>query len=279
LRARVGDGNMRYEELGGFEIFRKEEGSVYAACMERMPEFNGILKGITGVADTFGDCVERFGLGKVGHIIANRAEGQIDTGRMMLSLLKLARGLGIEVFNGIEVESIDDNGLGVQLTTRAGWSFETKKLLVATNGFARGLMPDLEVTPARNQVLITKPIAGLGVRGSFHYDRGYYYFRNVGSRVLIGGGRKLDILGETTTAFGHTDLIENSLLDLLREVVLPDVPFEIADKWSGIMGIGVVKKPIIKHVSPNVVVAVRMGGMGVAIGSLVGEEAACLIED
>jgi hypothetical protein len=37
------------------------------------------------------------------------------------------------------------------------------------------------------------------------------------------------------------------------------------------MGIGNEKMPIIKFVSKNVVCAVRMGGMGVAIGSLVGK--------
>ena len=40
------------------------------------------------------------------------------------------------------------------------------------------------------------------------------------------------------------------------------------------MGIGSEKKPIIKAVTKNVVCAVRMGGMGVAIGSLVGKMAA-----
>ena len=40
------------------------------------------------------------------------------------------------------------------------------------------------------------------------------------------------------------------------------------------MGVGKEKKPIIDFVSKNVLAAVRMGGMGVAIGSLVGEIAA-----
>ncbi len=39
------------------------------------------------------------------------------------------------------------------------------------------------------------------------------------------------------------------------------------------MGVGTEKKPIIKKISPNVVCAVRMGGMGVAIGSFVGQMA------
>jgi hypothetical protein len=37
-----------------------------------------------------------------------------------------------------------------------------------------------------------------------------------------------------------------------------------------------VKRPIIERLSPRLTVAVRMGGMGVAIGALVGEEGAAL---
>jgi glycine/D-amino acid oxidase-like deaminating enzyme len=89
----------------------------------------------------------------------------------------------------------------------------------------------------------------------------------------------LDFNIEMTDAFGTTILIQNALKDLLHTTILPNQPVEIDTWWSGILGIGSVKQPIIKHISPNIVVAVRMGGMGVAIGSLVGEEAAHLILD
>ena len=44
------------------------------------------------------------------------------------------------------------------------------------------------------------------------------------------------------------------------------------------MGMGGQKKPVIKKVSDNVYCGVRLGGMGIAIGSLVGKELAGLIE-
>jgi len=44
------------------------------------------------------------------------------------------------------------------------------------------------------------------------------------------------------------------------------------------MGGGAKKKPIVKQVSENVFCGVRLGGMGVAIGSRVGQELADLIE-
>lgn len=43
------------------------------------------------------------------------------------------------------------------------------------------------------------------------------------------------------------------------------------------MGLGETKRPIIKEVKPGICVAVRMGGMGVAIGTLVGKEASRLV--
>jgi hypothetical protein len=43
------------------------------------------------------------------------------------------------------------------------------------------------------------------------------------------------------------------------------------------MGIGAAKKPLVEKVSDNIALAVRMGGMGIAIGSLIGEEGADLL--
>ena len=158
----------------------------------------------------------------------------------------------------------------------AAFEFITKKLVITTNGFAKELIP-VAVQPARAQVLITKPIPNLDIIGTFHLDRGYYYFRNFEDRILLGGGRNLDFEGETTTELAQTVLIQNRLEQLLREVILPNQYFEIDQRWSGIMGIGSHKKPIVEQLSEHVYCGVRMGGMGVAIGSLIGKETADLI--
>jgi glycine/D-amino acid oxidase-like deaminating enzyme len=149
-------------------------------------------------------------------------------------------------------------------------------LLFATNGFASQLTNNA-VKPARAQVLITEPIPNLDIRGTFHLDKGYYYFRNFEDRILLGGGRNLDFEGETTTVLSQTEIIQNRLETLLKEVILPGKDFTIAHRWSGIMGVGSHKKPIVSQLSENVYCGVRLGGMGVAIGSLVGKELAELV--
>jgi len=136
-----------------------------------------------------------------------------------------------------------------------------------------------EVKPARAQVLITKPIKNLHIQGTFHLDQGYYYFRNIDNRILFGGGRNLDFKTEETTEFAQTKLIQNKLETLLKTTILPEINFEIDYRWSGIMGVGKQKKAIVNQLSNNVFCGVRLGGMGVAIGSLIGKELAELTQN
>ena len=63
----------------------------------------------------------------------------------------------------------------------------------------------------------------------------------------------------------------------MPSVIIPNEKVEIDYTWSGIMGVGSTKKPIIKQIKPNISVGVRMGGMGVAIGSLVGQKVANIL--
>ena len=193
----------------------------------------------------------------------------------MQALLHIVQKSGIIVLNGIKCVRISAENS--KLVLEDGMEISAKKIIVTTNGFAKELLPELNVNPARAQVLITRPISDLKIKGTFHYDKGYYYFRNVGKRILFGGGRNLDFKGEETVNMGLTRQIQNQLERLLRDKIIPNHKFEIEHRWSGIMGLGDEKIPIIKQVSPSVFCAVRMGGMGIAIGSLVGEEVAQLV--
>jgi len=181
----------------------------------------------------------------------------------------------ILILNQQTVTAFLEKGNDVEVVLN-DFSFRSKKVLFATNGFANGLTGGA-VKPARAQVLITEPIENLDIKGTFHLDRGYYYFRNIGDRILLGGGRNLDFDTENTTEFAQTEIVQNKLEQLLKEVILPNQKFEIAHRWSGIMGIGNSKNPIVSQLSENVYCGVRLGGMGVAIGSLIGTELADLV--
>lgn len=275
LRKRLGDATIDFKPYGGYEVFLKEDESTYAECLQKLPFVNEILKPLFRT-DVFAKEVDRFDFkGIQEYLIFNPFEGQIDTGNMMQALLKEAVANNILILNQQTVTDFQDTDNGVQINTN-DFTFTSQKVLFATNGFA-GKITDGAVRPARAQVLITEPIPNLDIKGTFHIDGGYYYFRNIGDRILFGGGRNLDFEGETTSEFGLTEKIQNRLEQLLSEVILPNRDYKIEHRWSGIMGLGSHKKPIVEQLSQNVYCGVRLGGMGVAIGSLVGQELADLV--
>jgi len=279
LKKRCGEGEIQYEGLGGFEIFGTQDGHNKDQCFEAMEEFNKKLFSITKTEKTYEklDTKNAFmGMLGIQGAIKNTVEGQINTGQMMERLLKIAKDMGVIIFFGIDIRKII-NYNEPSLVLADDEMISVRNLILCTNGFAKDLIPEMEVIPARNQVWVTKPISGLKIKGSFHYLEGYYYFRNVGERLLIGGGRHLDKEGETTAEQGETAIIQDGLKDMVENIILPGISYQVEYKWSGIMGLGPTKKPIIKAIEGRTFVAVRMGGMGVAIGSLVAEEVADLV--
>ena len=272
LRSNLGDKKIDFQQNKGFELFKDDV--FFEECLQQKESINNLLNPIFKT-DVFTISDNTFSFQKVvPKYVVNNFEGQIDTGKMAARLLQKVQKKGIKIVNGITVESFVESHEKIHIKTNR-LDFYTKKICITTNGFANQLITE-NVQPARAQVLITKPIKNLHIKGTFHIDKGYFYFRNIHDRILFGGGRNLDFKTEETTEFGQTAIIQNELEKILKEIILPNTPFEIDQRWSGIMGIGNQKKAIVKQLSNNVFCGVRLGGMGVAIGSLVGKELADL---
>ena len=270
LRTTVGDEALSYQQLGGYELFLENDSSLYKNCLQKMQEVNNLLKPIFKDA-VFSNVSNSFNFKNVqNNYIQNQFEGQIDTGKMMQALIKKVQKQGVIILNNTTVETYSEQSHNVAIKTNH-FEFSSAKLILTTNGFAQQLINE-DVQPARAQALITKPLKDLHVKGTFHLDCGYYYFRNIDSRILLGGGRNLDFNRENTTEFAQTERIQSALEVLLKNTILPDREFEIEHRWSGIMGVGSQKKPIVKQLSNHVYCGVRMGGMGIAIGSSIGKE-------
>lgn len=275
LKENLGVKNIGFQQHGGYELFLNSKNESYLNCLDNLDRINQFLKPIFKES-AYKIINNPFGFQKTQEkAIFCPEEGQINTGGMMITLLKKVALANIYILNAVTVESFTENESGVTVKTNK-LEFNTNKLLIATNGFASQLGIK-ETIAARAQVLITKPIKNLSIKGTFHLDEGYYYFRNIDNRILFGGGRNLDFKTEETTSFGRTEIVQQALEKLLQEVILPNTPFEIEHRWSGIMGVGSQKKPIVKQLSNHVFCGVRLGGLGIAIGSLVGKELADLL--
>ncbi|WP_127846758.1 NAD(P)/FAD-dependent oxidoreductase [Psychroflexus aestuariivivens] len=275
LRQNLGDSAIDYKSYGGYEVFLENDKALFEQCQSSYTDINQLLSPIFK-SDPFHLQSNKFNFkNSLPQVIFNAFEGQIDTGKMMLALLQKVQREGVLVLNSVQVLDFSSDAKSVKIKL-SDFEFTAQNLMIATNAFA-GQLLNVEVTPARNQVLITKPIKDLALKGTFHLNEGYYYFRNIHNRLLLGGGRHLNPKGETTSDFGLTSDIQTALENLLHRVILPNQNLEIEQRWSGILGVGSQKKPIVKPVDNRVFCAVRLGGMGVAIGSQIGKDLADLV--
>jgi len=272
LQQLLGKEKIGYNANGSYELLFEKD----VEALDQLETLNGILFKELNV-QAFKQCNEKmdaFGFEKqqVKALIENTFEGEIDTGLMMKHLLALVQSMGVHVKTGCEVLSINDEQQHVSIVCKnpvadTPFIFKGNRLLICNNAFATNLLPDLDVKPGRGQVLITKPIEGLKFKGIFHFDKGYYYFREYNGCVLFGGGRHLDKETETTTDLSLNESIQQHLIEQLQTIILPHQTVEIDLQWSGIMAFGMSKKPIVQPYTNNIFIGVRMGGMGVAIGS------------
>jgi hypothetical protein len=276
LKRLVGEENIDMEINGSWDLILPEQENELETIREQLPYLNAQLEKITGEKDVYSEdtnCAEKFNFEGLETSFYNRLEGQINTGKLLTKLYQIAIEKGINCLFGIEAIALQTHLYNVGIQTSIGY-MKARNVLICTNGFAQQFLPNLDVLPARAQVLVTTPIEDLKVKGTFHYQQGYYYFRNVEDRILLGGGRNLNFEAETTTQLETSEEIMTALEKLLSTVILPNQSYSIEYQWAGIMGVGQTKAPIIEKIDDKIGIGVRMGGMGVAIGTLVGKELA-----
>lgn len=257
-----------FELTGGYEILNNE------GPLQKIDEVNEKLETITGIDKTYSlaqDKIQQFGLGKSEFLIENPLEGSLHSGKLLQKLLEKCHELKVEFLFGTEVKNIVETPDKIEIQITDTLSVFSDQLIYCTNAFSSDFLEKEEIIPARGQILLTEPIENLKLHGTFHYDEGFYYFRNLGNRVLLGGGRNKDFKTEETTAFETTSFLQDHLENFLKEVILPGQEFKIAHRWSGIMAMGSEKTPIVKQLSERQFCAVRLSGMGVALAPKIGE--------
>jgi gamma-glutamylputrescine oxidase len=280
IQKAFGKKQIDFDMVGGYELFTEEDKVNKPVLNDKMEDLNKILRPVVNEKNTFrlsDKKIGKFGFGHVTHLAENKAEGYLHSGKLCQALLQHVQSQGVTVLNSIDITQIEKTGDLVTCYTNQHITLRASKVIVCTNAFAKQLLPALDIVPARGQVLVTAPIKGLSFKGTFHYQEGFYYFRNLGNRILLGGARNMAFDEEATTEMMTTEKIQSNLEHFLSHYLIPGIPYQITDRWSGIMGMGSEKMPIVKEVSPQIFCAVRMSGMGVALTPVIGETMAEMV--
>ena len=274
-RNRLGDSTIEFNQCGGFELIRDTS----TGFVDELEDVNQLLKEIIGdeVFKIKSDLIKSFGFKQVKQIVYNPYEGALHTGKLMSALWDYCSYLGIKILTGIKVDKISKTKEAYTLKTPTH-NFYGQTLALCTNAFSKDLIKEnIDLKPGRGLVTLVKPEKPLKFKGTFHYDEGYFYFRDFEDKLIFGGGRNLDFESETTTTFGVNELISQQIKSDLNNIILPGQAYEIEMTWSGIMAFGTTKEPIVKRTEDGYYLAIRLGGMGIAIGSMVGDALSDLI--
>jgi len=278
-----------YDQFGGYELFEEKGPYDIAKLDTDIAYLNKILAPVLKTPKKNGKYlpiytneskkIKQLGFQNIKSLAFSPFEGQLNSAKLVLALQKEIQAKGVQILFNTEVKKFKSHTKGVTLKTNLEAPIETKQLLICTNGFAKQLVPELDVVPARGQVFVTEPIPNLKFKGTFHFDEGFYYFRNLGNRLLLGGARNKDFKNEKTYSLETSSKIQKDLENFMMKRILPkgSKKPKIELRWSGTMGMGKIKKPIIEELQPNVYCAVRMSGMGVAIAPIVAEKAVQLM--
>lgn len=279
IRQTFSDKQIQYDACGGFEAIQQTHGTANHLSAH-LNQLNALLAPITGMANTFEDrsnSMASYGVKGFDHLVYNPLEAGIHSGKLVQALTQLVISMGVQIINGIEVTGWIKAAADMEVHTNQGATLHTKQLLVCTNGFTNALLPQLHIEPARGQILLTQPIEGLQLKGTFHFDEGFYYWRHIGNRILLGGARNLDFQGEQTTSLEGSDAIRNHLMDFLTKHIITPSPIQIEQSWSGIMGFTPNKQPLCQWTEPTVLAAIACNGMGVALTPIIAEKVAAMM--
>lgn len=266
LRSKYGDEALGYEASGSHEILV----SMLCLSAEHISKVNEALREVFDGEDAFEMVDEVPGVKGYEAAIRSPFEGLIDTSKAYRAVLERARGLGVEILNGVSVEAIR----GQTLRLEGGAKVEAKQILVANNALAAELVDGLDVAPQPNRVLVTEVLEGLEFQGTLHYDRGYVYLRRIdteeGPRMLVGGGRQW---GD-----GKSHEVREKLLEFLRTHIAGCENVGVDYEWLGYLGVGSDREPICRTIQDGVHAGVKMGGMGVAMGGQLGQKLSKLVK-
>ncbi|HRJ85864.1 MAG TPA: FAD-binding oxidoreductase [Ignavibacteria bacterium] len=278
LKERLSENRIGYHCYGGYDLLDTPR----SGAIREIDRVNALLRQIfdKDVFEVSDSRISEFGFNAelVSHMVYSPLEAQIDTGEMMKTLIKYAQFLGIQIINGAEVKEAAEGKVTVWHSAMdESIVFKGERIVICANAFVNKILPELAVKPGRGQVIITNEIEELKFKGIFHYNEGYYYFRNFGDRVILGGGRNLDFSKEESYDFSYNDMIIKDLKSKLDTMILPGVNYKISDKWTGIMGFTENKLPEIKVIDGSTIAALSCNGMGIALSGYIAREIVSLL--
>ncbi|MGI8950015.1 MAG: NAD(P)/FAD-dependent oxidoreductase, partial [Chitinophagaceae bacterium] len=162
------DDEIDSDNCGGYECVTKTLHDLND-LKEKIIWLNKGLKQITSLDETFvfaNDKLKKFGFKNFDGLIENNLEGGLHSGKLVQALTRKVQSLGVDILTGITAINWEENKNEILIRTDKNVCLTASQLLVCTNAFSNQLSKNIEITPARGQILVTSPIENLKLNGT-----------------------------------------------------------------------------------------------------------------
>ena len=196
----------------------------------------------------------------------------VDPFGTVLGLMAHARGLGVEVREGVPVRLVEEGSRGVDVTLVDGRSLNARAVVVATNAYTGSLhLPVQARAKVMHNYMLATPelsdevLARLPGGEPFvvEINRAYVYYRLHARRLIYGGIDKFAQKGDDFAV--PRDVL--SQLERLVDHTIPGSRLKAAHAWGGKYHLTRTELPQIERTGPSgaIVMNVGYGGTGVAL--------------
>lgn len=209
------------------------------------------------------------------YALTHSREGQLHSGKLLYTFYRYLAMQGCYFLLGTQYiahECLSTESKKILIaTTQATYELQSENLFFCTNAYTSLWDKEISLIPGRGQIILLRLRPSLEIEGNYHYDRGFYYFRQLNSYILFGGGRHLFLESEKTLEHETTEQLKLHLIEQ-AQCLFPNYSLECVHHWAGIMAFGDSKMPIMEQKQPGVYYLVRMGGMGVSLAMKAADE-------
>ncbi len=226
------------------------------------------------IHDQFGFDVEHLGRFVPG-------DGSYHPFKYACGLLQCALDAGVQLFARVGVNAIEDRSGRIDVRTAEG-VVRAGRVIIATNAFTSGLLPELAaLAPRQSQVMLTEHVLDRTRGRIVTSEQGPTYFnqprsgrRGDRAPLLMGGGDDRPMtnpLSRRRSAKVHAQLLT------IRDTFYPELAGQPpSGEWIGPMGFTPDQLPAIGEIRPGVIVAAGFNGYGGSYTTAAGEAVARL---
>src|SRR5688572_10654076 len=136
--------SIDYHEFGGYEMFTQNGKYNVSSLKDDLKKLNKSLKRAFKKDDLFrlsDKKIDRFGFRGVVHLVENKLEGQLHSGKLTEALVHEVQRQGIRILFGFEATGFEKINEHVVVHSKHGIDLRAKRLMISSYAYTSGLIP------------------------------------------------------------------------------------------------------------------------------------------